>query len=105
MKVEVLAHNVSAAAVAAQTAVDLENKTPFLPGRKVVARIAFSADVSGAPVVKVQGSDDNSSFTDLLTSAGLVEKVGMVTAYRYMRANVTTAGGAGTTTVTLEASV
>lgn len=104
MTVQALATNVDATAVAAAASVDLENKTPFLPGRKVKARIGFSADVAGAPVVKIQGSDDDSAWTDLLTSTGLIEKEGMVTAYRYMRSNVTTgATTTGTYSATVEA--
>lgn len=96
MKIVMLAQAVSNAAVAAQTAVDNGNKTPFLPGRQVEAFIEISPDATAAATIKIQGSDDNSAWTDLLTSTALAGKKGMVTAYRYMRANETVAGTAGT---------
>lgn len=104
MKTQSLADSVSNAAVAAQTAVDLGQKTPFLPGRKYVAKVRISADATAAGTIKVQGSNDNFTTTvDLLTSTTLAGKQGMVTGYRYMRANMTVAGTAGTYSVDLEA--
>lgn len=104
MKIQMLAEAVSNAAVAAQTSVDLGNKTPFLPGRKVEAFIDVSSDASAAATIKIQGSDDNSTWVDLLTSTALAGKRAMVTAYRYMRANETVAGTAGTYNAGLRAT-
>lgn len=94
-KATMLAEAVSNAAVAAQTAVTL-GTTPFLPGRKVEAFIEISPDATAAGTIKIQGSDDNSSWNDLLTASALAGKRGMVQAYKYMRANMTAAGTAGT---------
>jgi hypothetical protein len=96
MKVQMLAEAVSNAAVAAQSSVDLDNKTPFLPGRKVEAFIERSPDATASGTIVIQGSDDDSTWTTVLTSSALAGKRAMVDAYRYMRANMTVAGTAGT---------
>lgn len=105
MKVQTLATAVSNTAVANQTAVDLGNKTPFLPGRKVLAIISPSSDVTAAATAKVQGSDDNVTFVDLLTNTTMLPKSGMVSAYRYMRGAVTVAGTGGTLDFSIEAGL
>lgn len=92
MKTQSLGEAVSLGSVANQTAVDLGNKTPFFPGRKVRARISYASDATAAGTSKIQGSDDNVTFTDLLTSTSLSPKEAMVTCYRYMRFAVTVAG-------------
>lgn len=104
MKIQALAEAVSNAAVANQTAVDLGNKTPFLPGRKYVAEIVISPDATATGTIKIQGSDDNVTFVDLLTSTALAGKRGMVTGYRYMRAGMTVGGTAGTYSAFLKAA-
>lgn len=96
MKIQALAEAVSNAAVAAQTAADLGNKTPFLPGRKYKAVVSLSPDATAAGTIKIQGSDDNASWTDLMTCSALAGKQALVTGYRYMRSNMTAAGTAGT---------
>lgn len=102
-KITNLASAVALTGTVAQTGVDNGNKTPFLPNRKIRARVEISADATGAPTIKVQGSDDNSTWVDLATFAGLASNEQMVTAYRYMRANQTVAGGAGTYNAFIEA--
>lgn len=104
MKISMLAQAVSNASVAAQTGVDFGNKTPFLTGRQVEAFIDVSSDATAAATIKIQGSDDNSTWVDLLTSTALAGKRGMVQMYRYMRANQTVAGTAGTYNAGLRAT-
>lgn len=96
MKVIVLADNVSATAVANQTAVQLL-ATPFLAGRDVVATIDPNA-VTGTPNFRIQGSDDNTTWVDLATSTSLGEKVFNIKCRPYMRFGVFTVGGAGIVT-------
>jgi hypothetical protein len=104
-KITALAENISNASAVAQTAIDLGNKTPYLPNRKVLAKIVVSPDATAAATIKIQGSDDNSNWNDLLTATALGGKQGMVQAYRYMRANQTVAGTAGTYSAYIEAGV
>lgn len=99
MKISSLANNVSAAAVAAQAAVDCD-ATPFLPGRKAILDLDLFG-VTGSPVIKVQGSNDGSTWTDLVSHTALVRSLYEVEVYAEMRANVTTAGTAGTFSATL----
>lgn len=104
MEVSVLGAEVDLTAVAAQTAVDYTGfTTPFMPGRKVTVIVGVvSAVATAAGVLKIQGSDDNSTWVDLTTCTGSAGKVAAVKLYNYMRANVTTAwGAAGRGTVTL----
>lgn len=93
MKTLILAEGVSASAAAAQAAVE-PLATPFLAGRDVVAEI-LPQDVTGTPTFKIQGSDDNSVWVDLLTSTSLAPKKGNIKLRPYMRFNVTAAGTAG----------
>lgn len=106
MKIVMLADGVTAAATGVQTGV-LCNKTPTMAGRDCVARINFGPGVTGTPVVKVQGSVDAAFTTpvDLLVSAGLADKQGTVICMPYMRANVTTAAGAGLFSASIENGV
>ena len=87
---------VSATAVAAQTA-KLTNATPFGVGFNALVTIAFTG-VTGTPVIKVQTSPDNSTWTDVLVTSGLTRSqyVAEVTLDKYARLNVTTGGSAGT---------
>lgn len=94
----------AADAVAAQTAVACED-TPFAPGFNVIARINTKG-MTGAPVIKIQGSDDDGdNWTDLYATSGILADVFVaeVTCMALMRANVTTAAGAGDYAAYLEA--
>jgi hypothetical protein len=95
----------TAATAGDKTAVE-SGVTPFLPGRKVRAKIFASGQTGTAPAWAIDGSDDNSTWTaDLMTSA-VVDEIDQaeITCYKYMRASVTTAAGttAGTLHVWLE---
>lgn len=92
MKTLILAEGVTSAA-AAQAAVE-PLATPFLAGRDVVAEI-LPQGVTGTPTFKIQGSDDNTTWVDLLTSTSLGAKKGNVILRRYMRFNTTVAGTGG----------
>jgi hypothetical protein len=94
MKTLILGEGVDATAVAAQTAVH-PTATPFLGGRDVVCDVQLTG-VTGAPTIKVQGSSDNSAWTDLISHTVLYSKKYNIKAYPYMRLNVTVAGTAGT---------
>lgn len=94
----------AADATAAQTAVDCD-ETPFAPGFNVIARVVFKG-ATGTPVVKIQGSEDGTTWSDLAATSGVLADVFPfeVTCYRYMRANCTTAGSAGDYAAYLEAA-
>lgn len=94
MKTLILGEGVNAAAVAAQTAVGAV-ATPFLDGRDVVCDLDLTG-VTGTPTIKVQGSPDNVTWTDLVTHTVLYRKCYNIKVSRYMRLNVTVAGSAGT---------
>jgi len=83
----------AAATVAAQTAVDLADISPFLQGRVVKAGITLSGATGTNPSIKIQSSPDNSTWTDCLVCAALGDKFGNITLDRYMRATVITAAG------------
>lgn len=97
-----LGAGVSLTAAAAQTAV-LSDDTPFSPGFNAVATISLTG-ATGTPTVKIQGSDDNSTFTDLMTVSAITSNVvkAEVTIKKYMRLNVTAVGTAGTVSAWLE---
>lgn len=102
MGMKKLAANVSAAAVAAQAAVAMD-KTPFVAGKdKVNWRVDFQGAVTTA-VVKIQGAGSDLVYVDIatVTPASTSEVQGECLLYPNMRANMTTAGGAGTYSVTL----
>jgi len=97
-----------AASAGDKTAVNVGNKTPFLPGRDAVAHFYAEGQAGTAPAWAIDGSDDNSTWTaDIATSvvANGHDSVS-VKVYKYMRASVTTAAGstAGTLSVWLEAA-
>lgn len=99
MNLKTLGTDVDATAVAAQTAVDLANTTPWSNGFTAIGVILFSNTVAGAAgVAKIQTSPDNSTFTDAVANAAGVKasKYGEVTLARYVRLNVTVAWTAGT---------
>lgn len=97
MKITTLGQGVSLTAAAAQTAVQM-NTTPFLNGREL-GLMTSAAGATGTPTVKVQGSEDNSTWTDIATFALAditAARMQTITASRYMRLNVTAVGTAGT---------
>lgn len=94
MRTLVLGEAIVATGTVAQTAVNT-NVTPFLSGRDVVGYINMNA-VTGTPSVSIQGSDDNSVWTTLLTNATLTDRQGNFLAKQFMRVNQTAAGTAGT---------
>lgn len=89
-----IAQAIALTAAAAQAAVQPAT-TPFVPGRK--ATLVFDTDGLVGATVKVQGSDDGVTYTDIAAISAqdpvLVEDV---TVQAYMRLNVTVAGSAGT---------
>lgn len=95
MRVQVLGEALALTGTGAGTAFNAA-ATPFLPSRECVAEIILTGATTTAEV-KIQGSLDNSSWTDLLTAnvASPVKKL-TVTVYPYMRVNRTVVGGAGT---------
>lgn len=103
MATKTLLSAVSAAAAAAGSTQTM-GTTPFLDGQNVRARIALSADAAGSVVVKIQGSDDGTTWTDLLThtGVGIPQTEAEVTCKAYMRGNVTGAGSAGKASAFLE---
>lgn len=103
MATKTLLSAVSAAAAAAGSTVTL-GVSPFLDGQNARARIVLSADAAGSVVVKVQGSDDGTTWSDLLTHTGVgtPSTEAEVTCKKYMRGNVTGAGSAGEVSVYLE---
>jgi len=96
MNYQSLGTDVSLAAAAAQTAVDLGSKTPYASGFKAVGVITQLAG-AGSFVAKIQTSPDNSTWTDAVTMTGAKPNTFVeFTLDRYVRANVTAAGSAGT---------
>jgi len=94
----------AADATAAQDAVTCD-ETPFAPGFNVLARVNFKS-ATGAPVVKIQGSDDGGdTWTDLAATSGILADsfVFEVVCMPLMRANCTTAGDTGDYAAYLEA--
>lgn len=87
---------VDATAVAAQTGVETQD-TPFAPGFNAIACIDCTG-LTGSPVIVIQTSPDNSTYTTVATlnvvtrSSYKVE----ITLSKYARLNVTTGGTAGT---------
>lgn len=82
------------------------NDTPFASGFNAIARINTKG-MTGAPVIKIQGSVDEAFTTpvDLAATSGILADVFVfeVTLMPYVRANVTTAAGAGDYAAYLEA--
>lgn len=95
MNVVALGESVALNSAAAQTAVDLD-ATPLIAGREGVL-IASTVWMAGGAVMKVQTSDDGSSWTDVLTiNAQGPTVVKKVTLKNKARLNVTSAGTGGT---------
>lgn len=103
MKTLELGAGVSLTAAAAQAAVR-SRVTPFLAGREVVATINM-AGATGTPTVLIQGSDDGTTWTTLLSSTVLGLKKSTIKTREYMRVNVTAAGTAGNVSAYLDAAV
>ena len=103
MKTLIIAEGIVATGTVAQTAVGA-TATPFLAGRDTVCRVVPTG-LTGTPTVKVQGSDDNATWTDLVTHTVLYEKQYNIKCARYVRANQTVAGSAGTYSVYLDNGV
>ena len=94
-----------AATTGDQTSVDVGGTTPYVPGRDAIAH--FQSSGSGtAPLYTIDGSDDNSTWTDAIASTVEVGHSSVsVKCYRYMRVGITTAAGtAGVLSVWLEAA-
>lgn len=87
---------VSAAAVAAQAA-QATDETPFAPGFNAIAELVLTG-VTGTPTIKIQTSDDATTWTDALTVSALTRNVvkAEITLKKHARLNVTGAGTAGT---------
>ena len=76
-------------------------ETPFAPGFNAVA-VINTKGVTGTPVFKVQGSNDeavdgDTVWTDLMVTSGILtdQFVGEVVCYRWMRVVPSTAASAG----------
>jgi hypothetical protein len=87
---------VSATSVAAQTAVST-TASPFAPGFNAVVHIC-STGLTGTPTIKVQTSEDGTTWTDAVTVSVITRNHVMaeVELKKYARLNVTVAGSAGT---------
>lgn len=87
---------VSATAAAAQTA-QATAATPFAHGFNAIAEIVLTG-VTGTPVIKIQTSPDNTTWTDALVVSALTRSTvkAEIVLDKYARLNVTTVGSAGT---------
>ena len=75
--------------------------TPFVEGREAVAVVDVRG-VGGTPTIRLQGSDDGTTWTDLVVHTGNPPaKMAQITIPKYLRYNVTAAGTAGTANVYL----
>lgn len=99
-----LAQDVSAASAAAQTAVECDT-SPFIVGGSCISQVSLDG-VTGTPTIKIQGSADGSTWSDLVTITDITQLLVMdkITVYEQMRLNVTVAGSAGTVTAYLLAA-
>lgn len=102
MKVQALGEAVDATSVANQTAVDFTAfTTPWMPGRKVTAVISplsiLSGNAATAATSVIQGSDDNVTFSTLMTCAAGAGKMQEITLSNYMRFGVTVGAGSAST--------
>lgn len=91
-----LAAAVAATGTVAQTGVETQD-TPFAPGMSAVLCINLTG-VTGTPTILCQTSPDNSTWTTVATLAVITRTGYMVeiTLDKYVRANQTVAGSAGT---------
>jgi len=99
MQTKVIGEAINLTVAAAGTAVTL-NGTPFMQNREATVVISTSG-LAGA-TLRIQTSEDNSTWTDLVTvnSQGPV-KMAQFRVTPYIRYNVTTAGTGGTANVYL----
>ncbi|HET9680316.1 MAG TPA: hypothetical protein VFP95_07140 [Gammaproteobacteria bacterium] len=103
MKVVILGEDVDLTAAVAQAAIEMD-ATPLIAGREAVL-VAQTAAEAGSTVMKVQTSDDNVNWTDVLTlNADTPVRIAQLKLAKYLRLNVTTAGTAGTGSAYLFAS-
>lgn len=86
---------VDATAVAAQTGV-ATTASPFAPGFNAVVHVCATG-LTGSPVIVVQTSPDNSTWTTVATLNVLTRNhlMAEITLSNYARLNVTTGGSAG----------
>lgn len=95
MNLVALGEGIALNSAAAQSAVDLDT-TPLLAGREAVI-FASTNGLAGSAVMKVQTSDDGSTWTDVLTvNAQGPAVMKKVTLKKKARLNVTSAGTGGT---------
>lgn len=95
-KLLTLATAVAATGTVAQTGVSTQ-ATPFAPGHNAVVEIACTG-VTGTPTIVIQTSPDNSTWTTVAT-LNVITRSGFqaeITLDKYIRANQTAAGSAGT---------
>lgn len=85
-----LANNVAASA-GDKSSVNVGKVTPFLPNREVVAHIQTEGASGGSPVYAIDGSEDDTTWTELGTFTTLGHSSIAVRSYPYMRLSVTTA--------------
>lgn len=103
MLLKTISENAAASAVAAQASVTF-TKTPHLPARDMAFLLVMGAN-TGAPTIKIQGSDSDPSVADgaavWVDVATVAVAIGNAThlvqgqSYKRMRSNVTVAGAAG----------
>lgn len=103
-KLLTLAAAVVATSAVAQTAVDTL-ETPFAPGFNAIAHLSFTG-LTGTPTVKIQTSDDGTTWTDALVVSVLTRANVMaeITLKKMARLNVTAVGSAGTVDAYLQAA-
>ena len=100
MKLMAIGEGVSLSATGAGAAVQ-PNATPFVQGREAVAVVDVRG-VAGSPIIRLQGSDDGTTWTDLVVHSGNPPaKMTQITLPKYLRYNVTAAGTTGTANVYL----
>lgn len=102
-KLLTLATAVAATGTVAQTGVATQ-QTPFSPGFNAIVNIN-STGVTGTPTILIQTSPDNSTWTtvatmNVITRSGFQQEI---TLDKYVRANQTVAGSAGTYDAYIEA--
>lgn len=95
-KLLTLATAVAATGTVAQTGV-ATTATPFAPGMNAVVQINTTG-LTGTPTILIQTSPDNSTWTTVAT-LNVITRSGFraeITLDKYVRANQTVAGSAGT---------
>lgn len=102
-KLKILGAGVVLTSAVAQTALEMDS-TPFAPGFNAVATINLTG-ATGTPTVLIEGSDDGTTYTTLLTVAAITASMvkAEVTLKKHMRLSVSVVGTAGTVSAWLEA--